>query len=380
MKKALTLALFLLSACGGVRSVQVQPPILSPPGLITGYGVEKIAGNPVRARQAAYLKAMDDLLTHTGPVLVSKTVHDQTTVVDVKPANRVLETSFRLRASRMLQPSFEQSGVDHGFLWVLLATTEDEIERGFQQFMVWRAERVDQAQKLFADAKGSQRVDLLKASLALLEDAGAADDPGLLYFQVKTALDTEVARITQLERFHRDFRTLTDNGRLAAADLALEEAQRAGLDQSSYQKCLLELGERRDQAMQHIQAGDDLVRHERYKEARLRYEQARRIDRDNSLVAGKIDMADRFDHEARSRKVKATVGFVVPVAVKTLGDYFQYKEEQERRKREEEARRREEAEREAAEARERERREEERREEERRRNSPRPGGRRPQRP
>ena len=88
MKKALTLALFLLSACGGVRSVQVQPPILSPPGLITGYGVEKIAGNPVRARQAAYLKAMDDLLTHTGPVLVSKTVHDQTTVVDVKPANR----------------------------------------------------------------------------------------------------------------------------------------------------------------------------------------------------------------------------------------------------------------------------------------------------
>jgi len=375
MKKALTLALFLLSACGGVRSVQVQPPILAPPGLITGYGVEKISGNAVRARQAAYLKAMDDLLTRSGPVLVSKTVHDQTTVVDVKPANRVLETTFRLRASRMLQPSFEQSGVDHGFLWVLLATTEDEIERGFQQFMAWRAERVEQAQKLFADAKGSQRVELLKASLELLEDAGAADDPGLLYFQVKVALDTEVGRITQLEKFHRDFRALTDNGQLAAADLALEEAQRAGLDQSSYQKCLLELSERRDQAMHHIQAGDDLVRDERYKEARLRYEQARRIDRDNSLVAGKIDMADRFDHEARSRKVKATVGFVVPVAVKTLGDYFQFKEEQERRKREEEARRREEAEREAAEAREREQREEERR-----RNSPRPGGRRPQRP
>jgi hypothetical protein len=135
-----------------------------PPGLVSGYGVEKISGNPVRARQAAYLKAMDDLLTRSGPVLVSKTVQDQTTVVDIRPANRVLESTFRLRASRILQPSFERNGVDHGFMWVLLASTEEDIERGWQQFVAWRMDRIDQAQKLFQEAKGSERVQLLKAS------------------------------------------------------------------------------------------------------------------------------------------------------------------------------------------------------------------------
>ena len=325
----------LVSACTGVRSVQVQPPIPVPPGLISGYGVEKIAGNPERARQAAYLKAMDDLLTHSGPVLVTKTVQDQTTVVDARSANRVLESTFRLRASRMLQPRFKDTGVDHGFVWVLLATTEDEIERGWQQFVIWRAEHIDQAQKLFQEAKGSQRVPLLKAALALLEDAGAADDPGMLYYQVKSALDMELARAQQLETFQKDFRSLTDSGQLDAAETALNQAQLAGLDQSAYQKCASELTERRAQARHLIDEGDEFMRNDHYKEARSRYERAGRIDRNNSLVAGKIAMADRFEREAHSRNVRDTLTFVVPAAVKVASEYFEFKREEEQRKREE---------------------------------------------
>src|SRR6185436_16148706 len=105
---------------------------------------------------------MDDLIRHSRPVL---------------------ESTFRLRASGMLQPRFKDTGVDHGFVWVLLATTEDEIERGWQEFVEWRAQRVDQAQKLFQQAMGPERVALLKASLALLEDAGATDDPEMLYYR-----------------------------------------------------------------------------------------------------------------------------------------------------------------------------------------------------
>src|SRR4029078_8476213 len=107
---------FLFSPSGTpIHPVQVQPPVTVPPDLVSGYGVEKISGNPARARQAAYLRAMDDLLTRGGPVVVSKTVQDQTTVIDVKSANRVFESTFKLRSSRLLQPSFERSGADHGY-------------------------------------------------------------------------------------------------------------------------------------------------------------------------------------------------------------------------------------------------------------------------
>jgi len=168
---------------------------------------------------------------------------------------------------------------------------------------------------------------------------------------VKAALEAETARVAQLEKFQKDFRTLAANGQLAAAEALLNETQRAGLPGATYEKCAAELTQRRAEAMQHIQAGDDLLREEHYKEARVRYEQARKIDRDNTLVAGKIEMADRFEREARSRNVRATVGFVVPVAVQTIGEYFEFKREQERRKREEEERKREEAERAAEEER-----------------------------
>jgi hypothetical protein len=107
--------------------------------------------------------------------------------------------------------------------------------------------------------------------------------------------------------------------------------------------------------MQLVETGDDLVRNERFKEARTRYEQAQKIDRDNELIPGRIATAERFDREARSRNIRATLGFAVPLAVQTLNEYFEYKQEEERRKREEEIRKREEAEREAEEDRERRR-------------------------
>ena len=141
VRAGLIVTALLVSSCTGVRSVQLTPPTPVPPGLICGYGVERIRDNPDRSRQSAYLKAMDDLLTR-GPVVVSKTVQDRTTVLDLKSASRTMESSFRLRASRMLQPSFMDTGVEDGFLWVLVGTTEEDIERGWQQFVQWRAQKL----------------------------------------------------------------------------------------------------------------------------------------------------------------------------------------------------------------------------------------------
>jgi tetratricopeptide (TPR) repeat protein len=139
----------------------------------------------------------------------------------------------------------------------------------------------------------------------------------------------------QREKFLSEFRNLSDNGHLAAAEALLEEAQRAGLDQTSYQKCFSELEERRGQAMHHIETGDGLLRTEHYKEARSHYQQARRIDRDNTLVAGKLEMVERFEREARARVVRETVNIAVPMATKVLSEYFEFKREEEQRKREE---------------------------------------------
>ena len=162
------------------------------------------------------------------------------------------------------------------------------------------------------------------------------------------------------EKFQAEFRSLTDSGRLNAAEAALMEAQQAGLDQlhgATYERFQNELTERREQAMHLIEEGDDFLRAEHFKEARERYEQAGKIDRDNSLVANKIAMAKRFEHEARVRVVRELVNFAIPVATQTLTEYFELKREQEeRRKAEEERREREEAARAAAEERNRDRR------------------------
>jgi hypothetical protein len=237
----------------------------------------------------------------------------------------------------------------------LLGTTEEDIARGWEQFVAWRTERIEEAQKLFQAATGAERVQLLKASLSMLDEAGAGDDSGLLYSQVKAALDAEVTRIEQLDRFQKDFRRLTDNGLLTGAEASLEDAQHAGLDYASYQRCIMELSERRSQADKLIEDGDTLLKADRFKEARVRYEKAGKIDRDNPLAKSRIEMATRFERETRSRHLRETLSFVIPVATQTVEEYFELKREQERRKAEEERRRREEAEREADERRNRQR-------------------------
>ncbi|PYS31178.1 MAG: hypothetical protein DMG11_02325 [Acidobacteria bacterium] len=331
VRAGLIVTALLVSSCTGVRSVQLTPPTPVPPGLICGYGVERIRDNPDRSHQSAFLKAMDDLLTR-GPVVVSKTVQDRTTVLDLKSASRTMESSFRLRASRMLQPSFMDTGVEDGFVWVLVGTTEEDIERGWQQFVQWRAQKLKQAQKLFQDAKGPERLALLKAALEVLEEAGAADDPGMLYYQVKAAIETENTRIAELETLQKQFRSLTESGQLVAAEMALDNAQRLGLEQMACEQFRMEIEDHRKQAAQLIAAGDDLFRDEQYKEALDRYRRAQQLDRDNPQLPTKLAMADRYHRTARSQAVRSTVGLISVSATRAIGDYFAYKREQEERK------------------------------------------------
>jgi tetratricopeptide (TPR) repeat protein len=292
---------------------------------------------------------MDDLLTR-GPVLVSKTVQDHTTAVDLKPASRTLESTFRLRASRMLQPSFMNTGSEDGFVWVLVGTTEDDLERGWRQFQEWRAQKIAQAERLFDEAGGADRLSFLKASFALLEEAGGQDDPGMLYYRVKSAVDGEMARIAHLEQLQKDFRRLRDEGQLDDAEAVLDSALRTGLEQPLYQQCKMEIGERRSQAGRLISAGVNLFEDQEYKEALERYQQAHKLDRDNPQLPAKLEIAERQHREARARNLRGTVEVIVPAATRAVGEYFAYKREQERRKREE-------AERVAEEAREEERKE-----------------------
>ena len=119
-RPVLAIAVSLLAvSCAGVRPVQLGPPTGVPVDLAWGYGVEKMHGEPDVARRAAHLKALDDLLTR-GPLLVSKVVRDSTRVRDARSAERTLETTFRLRASSMIQPSFIRQGFEDGFSWVLV--------------------------------------------------------------------------------------------------------------------------------------------------------------------------------------------------------------------------------------------------------------------
>src|SRR5262245_46800254 len=102
-------AVLVLSACTHARSLQIRPPETAPPGLISGYGIAKVSGNLDQARSVARLKALNELLTHSAS------------------ADRLLQSTFPARASQLLQPAFERSGADRGLVWVVLATTEDEI-------------------------------------------------------------------------------------------------------------------------------------------------------------------------------------------------------------------------------------------------------------
>ena len=325
VKAGMIVTVVFISSCTGVRSVQLTPPTPIPPGVIWGYGVEKIRDTPDRSRQSAYLKAMDDLLTR-GPVVVSKTVQDHTTVLDVKSASRTMESTFRLRASRMLQPSFMDTGVEDGFIWVLVGTTQDDIERGWQQFVEWRAQKIEQAQRLFDDARGLQRMTLLKSSLALLEEAGAADDGGMLYYQVKAALG-------ELENLQKQLRILVDTGQLAAAERTLDQSLRLGLDQAACEPFKIEIEDRRRQAAQLIAAADAFFRDEQYKEAYERYLHAQRLDRDNPQLPAKLAMADRYHRTARAQTIQSVIGVIGPSTTRVLTEYLSYKQEKEKRRR-----------------------------------------------
>ena len=192
-----------IPSCTSVRPIQLNPPIAAPPRLAWGYGVERIRNSPGgsgpdNARQGAYLKAVDDLLSR-GPVIVSRVVQDSTTVVDARSSRRTMESTFRLRAAGILQPSSIRSGFEDGFAWVLVGTRTEDIERGWKEFLAWRETKIKEAEFLFDHASGPERIGLLEASLAILEETGAADEPGLLYHQVRAALEVEQESLAELE-------------------------------------------------------------------------------------------------------------------------------------------------------------------------------------
>jgi tetratricopeptide (TPR) repeat protein len=331
-KASIVLFLLMTSSCTGVKSVQLRPPNSPPPGLIWGYGVEKVGRDPDRSRQTAYLKAIDDLLTR-GPVLVSRTVQDNTSVFNADSFSRTMQSTFRLRASAVIQPGFMDTGSTDGFVWVLLGTNETEIERGWQRFIEWRTEKIAQAERVYKEAIGEGRVSLLTASLAMLEDAGAQDDPGLLYYEVRNALDMELRRAAELANLQKRIHEMTDSGQLVAAELSLDQALRLGLEPERYQQLKLEVLDRREEASALIAAGDDCFRNEQYKQALENYQAARRLDRDNPQLPAKLAMADRHHRTARAGSVRSTVNSVGSVAGRAIGAYFGYKQEQERRKR-----------------------------------------------
>lgn len=331
-RQSILVGLLLLTSCTGVRSVQLRPPTPAPPGFLWGYGVEKVGKDAGFARQSAHMKAIADLLTR-GPVLISKTVDDRTSVLNMKSATRTMESSFRLRASQMLQPSYIDSGVEDGFMWVLVGTTEEDIERGWQQFLEWRSRKIEHAQTLLQTAVGPDRLPILQTAFAILEEAGAQDDPSLVFYRVKAALDAEISRVAQLEDAQKRFRASLHAGRLAAADQALNEALASGLDQTSYQRFQLDLRDRRTQAAHLIAAGDALFHDQKYKEAFVRYQEAERIERDNPHLPAKLAMADRYHRTARGQTIRSTVTMVGWGATRILGEYLEYKKEEEARKR-----------------------------------------------
>jgi tetratricopeptide (TPR) repeat protein len=300
--------------------------------MVWGYGVEKIRDNPDGGRQSAYLKAIDDLLTR-GPVFVSRTVQDNTSVINLKSASRTMHSTFRLRASGVIQPSFMETGATDGFIWVLIGATDSDIERGWSQFFEWRAERIAQASRLYKEASGAERISLLQASMNMLEDAGAQEDPGLLFYEVKSALDSELRRAAELDSLQKRFRELTDSGQLVSAEQTLDEALRLGMPQLVYQQFKLEILDRRSRASALIGAGDDCFHGEQYREALEHYQEARRLDRDNPQLPTKLAMADRYHRAARGNTIRATVNVVGSSASRAIGAYFNYKREEERRKR-----------------------------------------------
>ena len=319
----------LVVSCAGIRPVQLQPPTAAPPGLRWGYGVEKIRRNPELARRRAYLSAVDDLITRSGPLVVSKVVYDRTSVVDDHPARRNMESTFRLRASSIIEPSYLDTGTEDGFSWALVATTEADIERGWQEFLSWRQARIDEALELFEAATGPTRLGFLQASLRILDEVGARDDAGFNYYRVKTALDSELARIAELESLRKQVREFLASGQLVAADKTLDRGLHSGLSAPDYESSKYQVANQRVRALSVAQAGDALYAEGRYKEALERYREARRLDVDHRAIAGKIAVAEADHRRARSESRRRWIGFIGFTASRAVGEYFEHRGDEE---------------------------------------------------
>ena len=327
MRALIIVGSLLLTSCAGIRPVQLRPPTEVPAGLTWGYGVEKLRRRPEVARRSAYLKAVDDLLSH-GPLVVSRTVRGSTSVVDSRSVNRTMESTFRLRASNIIQPSFQRAGVEDGFAWVLVGTTEQDIKRGWEEFLSWRAGKIAEALTLFEGAVGPDRLALLKASWSMLEEVGAQDDPSLIYYRVKTALDTELAHLAELESMRKRVHDALVNGRLRTADSVLDLALRGGLEPSTYESLKYQIENQRARAISMVVAGDSLYYTGRYKEAMRRYGEAERLNGDHPGLATKMANAEASHRQARAQTTMRTLGIVGGTVSRVLGEYFRSKREE----------------------------------------------------
>ena len=322
------IALSLLAAsCAGLRPIQLQPPFVVPDHLAWGYGVERVSGRPDQSRRKAYVKAVDDLLSR-GPLIVSKVVRDST-LVNASSSTRTMESTFRLRASGILQPSFVRNGFEDGFSWVVVGARAEDIERGWQQFLAWREERIEEAALLSEQAEGPDRMGFLEAALQILGEAGAQIEPGLIYHRVRIALEAERSRIAELGTMRQEVVRPLASGRLLAAEGTLARALSFGLPGADYEFLIYRIEDRRGRAASFVRAGDTLYGRRQYKEALQKYEAARILDNDHPGLVGKITEAESSHRMARSQTTRRTLGIIGGTVRGVLGEYFRSKREEE---------------------------------------------------
>lgn len=322
-------ALVLLGcSCARVRPVQFRPPTSVPSGFVWGYGVEKIQRHPERARQTAYLKAIDDLLAH-GPVIATRSVIDSTSVTDAKAVNRSYSSTFRLNAARIIQPGFLRTGIEDGYAWAVVGMTDAEVEQGWQQFLEWRDQRQLRAELLYRESRTSpDPLPLLETAMAILDEIAAQDDPSLLYYEVKSAYAAETARQTVLRTVRGRVDALRRSGQLAAAEQGLNQALGLGLSPESYSELHGEVMQQRKDALAAIRAGDESFGRGQYKESLDRYREARRLDRDNPEISAKVATAESHHRAARAETLRAAASSVGWGATQVLGEYLRWKREE----------------------------------------------------
>ena len=102
---AISVSLLVGASCVRIHPIQLAPPVAIPSGLVWDYGVEPIDGRPDQARRAAYLDAVDDLLSR-GPVIVSRGGRDSTRA-DNDSSFRTIETTLRLPYRVSADPPYD---------------------------------------------------------------------------------------------------------------------------------------------------------------------------------------------------------------------------------------------------------------------------------